>query len=128
MVEAVQADIDAAQRMLRNASAVCLLGAADMTHTEDHDWSRSVCEGCARDEVWVADMRRPEPIPELPEAATRLGIGYLSGPLIGPDGRKKYTVSGSVVEVRAFFAWAEREDLVDAYGDPERGFAGAYEE
>lgn len=126
-VEAVQADIDAAQKLLRSASEVCLLGISDMPHTEDHDWSRSVCDGCAREEVWVADMRNASPIPELPEAATRLGISYLSGPLIGPDGRKKYTVSGTPVEVRAFFDWAEREDLVDAYGDPERGFAGAYE-
>lgn len=74
----------------------------------------------------AADMRRPAPIPELPEAATRLGIDYVSGPLIGPDGRRKYTVSGESA-ARAFLdGWGEANGLIDLYGDPKRGFAGGY--
>jgi len=67
-------------------------------------------------------------VAELPEAATRLGIGYIAGPLDTPDGRKKITCSGTPEQVRAFLDnWAPSEGLVDTYGDPERGFAGAYE-
>jgi hypothetical protein len=75
----------------------------------------------------VRDMRRDQPVPELPEAATRLGISYISGPLIGPDGRRKYTLSGTAEVVEAFLGgWAARNGLVDLYGDPARGFAGGY--
>lgn len=76
----------------------------------------------------VRDMRRDRPVPELPEAAARLGESYLSGPLIGPDGRRKYTVSGPTSVVRQFLTyWAPRMGLVDTYSDPERGLAGGYE-
>jgi hypothetical protein len=121
----VLADIEHAQAALRAAPKLCILGAADMPHTADHGWE-SVCDGCAVDEVYVADMRRPEPVAELVEAATRLDMPYMSGPLAQTDGRRKYTVSGSERVVRAWLDWAEREGLVDAYGDPARGFAGAY--
>jgi len=78
-------------------------------------------------DIYVKDMRASVPIRELPEAATRLGIPYVSGPLVGPDGRKKFTVSGFPVTVRAFLdVWAPEEGLVDLYGDPDRGFAGGY--
>lgn len=77
--------------------------------------------------VEVADMRREPPYPELPEAATRLGIGYIAGPLVGPDGRRKYTCSGEPEQVSEFMSWARTEGLKDTYGDPARGFAGAYE-
>jgi len=72
-------------------------------------------------------MRRPEPIPELPEAAAREGCSYISGPLLTPDGREKYTCAGTQEAVRAFM---ERGipglHLTDIYGDPVRGFAGGY--
>lgn len=131
-VEDVLADIQAAQQALADAPVLQLLSVADMPHTRDHDWSRSVCEGCARDPVVVRDMRRPKPVQELPEAAMRLGVGYVSGPLIetAPDGTKrrlKYTCSGTREVIEAFYGWAERNGLVDAYGDSARGFAGAYE-
>lgn len=67
------------------------------------------------------------PVAELPEAAARLGVGYVAGPLLAPDGRRKITCVGSVDEVRAFLDdFAPRLGLVDTYGDPARGFAGGY--
>jgi hypothetical protein len=75
----------------------------------------------------VADMRRETPWPELPEAATRAGISYLSGPLVGRDGRRQYTVSGTHEQVKAWLEhWAPANGIVDTYGDPARGFAGGY--
>lgn len=77
--------------------------------------------------VRAADMRRDSPVQELPEAALRLGMAYMSGPLIGPDGRRKYTFSGEPDMVRAWMAWAPSIGLSGLYGDPMRGFAGGYE-
>src|SRR5690606_7788913 len=63
----------------------------------------------------VRDMRQPVellPIRELPEAAVRLGVSYVSGPLKGPDGRLKITCSGTPEEVRAFMElWAPAQGL-----------------
>lgn len=74
----------------------------------------------------LADMRRDSPWPELVDAATYAGIGYIAGPLRGPDG-VKYTCSGSPAQVHAWMAhWAPSQGLVGIYGDPARGFAGAY--
>lgn len=110
-VEEVLADVERAQ--------AALLAAPELVLLEDP---------CSA--VVVRDMRQPVdqlPTRELPEAATRLGIGYVSGPLVGPDGRQKITCSGTADQVRAFLDhWAPAQGLVDAYGDPARGFAGAY--
>jgi hypothetical protein len=106
-VEEVLADIEAAQAELRRASLIELDGPTPS--------------------ITVADMRRDTPIPELPEAAMRLGVSYISGPLIGPDGRCKVTCSGRAEHVSAFLDhWAPSQGLIDTYGDPARGFAGGY--
>lgn len=125
-VEDVLADVARAQEALLAAPRLVLHEWADGT-----DRFGQLCDWSGYPEVVqsidVADMRRPAPVPELPEAATRLGFGYVSGPLVCPDGREKYTVSGSADQVRAFLAhWAPKEGLVDSYGDAERGFGGAY--
>lgn len=121
------ADVEAARVALREAPSIDLADPALGPHTEDHDPSLSVCAGCARDPVYVRDMRRDAPIPELPEAAAREGLAYVSGPLIGPDGRRKYTCSGPPEVIRAFIGhWSEHLDGV--YGDPARGFAGGYDD
>lgn len=127
-VSEVLADIEAATEAIEAASLEQISGPAVVGHTHDHDWSRSVCDGCRGvEEIYVKDMRRDVPIPELPEAATRLGVPYISGPLTTPDGRKKYTCSGTPRVVNAFMhVWAPFEFLVDIYGDPTRGFAGGY--
>lgn len=67
------------------------------------------------------------PIPELPEAQARLGESVLTGPMIGPDGRRKYNLMGAPEACRAFLEqWAPNNGLVDGYGDPERGIVGGY--
>jgi len=81
-----------------------------------------------REGIVAVDMRRGHPWPELPEAACRAGVSYVSGPLICPDGRKKITCSGHASQIEAFMGfWAPKNGLVDIYGDPTRGFAGGYE-
>lgn len=87
---------------------------------ENEDWDYCECPS-------AADMRREPPWPELPEAATRANIPYISGPLNCPDGRRKITCSGTPDVIKAFMShWATEEGLTDIYGDPERGFAGGY--
>lgn len=79
-------------------------------------------------EIFVADMRGDTPWPELPEAACRADLPYISGPLIGPDGKKKYTCSGTENVINAFMnKWAPDNGLINIYGDSKRGFAGGYE-
>ena len=103
-VERILEDVASAQQALRQADIITL--------------APDVC---------VRDMRCDEPVPELPEAAMRLGISYVSGPLKSPDGRWKFTMSGMPDEVRAFLeVWAPACGLVGLYGDPARGFAGGY--
>lgn len=99
-------------------------GEGEIYHTYSASGQLPYSEQCP--ECGVADMRRP-PYPELPEAAAREGLGYISGPLLAPDGRKKITCAGSPEQVAAFMgSWATSEGLVDIYGDPARGFAGGY--
>lgn len=122
----LRADIEIARECIRSAPWVTV---GSHTHTEDHDWSSSVCEGCARELPRVRDLRGDR-IPELVEAAMIEGAEYMAGPFIDPRdpaGRKKYTVSGSPATVSAWMAWADDYlDVEDIYGDPERGFAGGY--
>lgn len=107
-VDDILADVAAAQEAIRSAALVVL----------HRDGDR---------EVVAADMRRPVPVRELPEAAMRVDAAYISGPLLGPDGRCKITCSGRAEHVRAFLGvWAPAEGLIDTYGDPARGFAGGY--
>jgi len=50
-------------------------------------------------------------------------------PGFGPDGRRKVVLGGATTleAVHAFMTvWAPAQGLVNAYGDPARGFAGAY--
>lgn len=126
--EDVLRDIEETSTALRAAPLVSLA-----IETRDYDRWGQIAEwsGCPAveftdHEITVRDMRREPPYPELVEAATRTDLAYISGPLVGPDGRCKYTCSGRAEHIQAFFAWAQRTGLVDAYGDPARGFAGAY--
>lgn len=129
-VEEVLADVERAQAALRAAPSMYLEPPYDIDRFgQPSDWSGYPAVG-SEGGVEVRDMRQPvnqRPTRELPEAAARLGIGYVSGPLVGPDGRQKITCSGTADQVRAFLDhWAPSQGLVDAYGDPQRGFAGAY--
>lgn len=127
-IDAVLADIRGTQAALRSAPLVRLsrsrgvLGECDLGHG-----LCAHCGDCCCQCVSAHDMRRELPWPELPEAATRIGVGYISGPLETADGREKIVCSGVEEQVKAFLEdWAPRNGLVDCYGDPARGFAGGY--
>lgn len=103
-VAAVLADVDAARRALLAAPRVMLGG----------------CE--------VADLRGQN-VPELPEAAAREGLGFLSCMPAGRgDPRMKHGIMAAPAAAIAAWMAAAREtgDLADLYGNPERGFAGGY--
>lgn len=75
----------------------------------------------------VYDLRGRD-FPELPEAAAREGVAYLAT-VTERDGRRKVVLGGHTTPavVRAFMEhWAPAHGLMDIYGDPARGFAGAY--
>lgn len=71
------------------------------------------------------DMRGAH-VPELPEAASRLGIGYIAQ-TSDRDGRVK-EVLGGLIAPEAIRMWmaARKAEGREVYGDPERGYAGAY--
>lgn len=82
----------------------------------------------------VLDLRQAGILSDLPEVACILGVGYLSAaplrsgepPKIVLGGCGEGTVPGTA-PVEAFLGgWAEAHGLVRPYGDPVRGFAGAY--
>jgi hypothetical protein len=76
--------------------------------------------------IEVADMRA-QAVPELLLAAAREGQCCLSAVKVR-DGRTKIgCLVGSSRQISAFMqSWAPAQHLVDIYGDPVRGFAGAY--
>lgn len=96
--------------------------------------SDGVPEGPIGRNYEVRDCRGPM-IPDLPEAAMILGLGYLAGgvPLREGD-RAKVVVGGcgfgsapGMYPVEAFLGgWAQANGLTGIYGDPTRGFAGGY--
>ena len=139
-VEAVLADVEAAMAALRAAPELLVIayppgessGQCGLCERPTHhDYAvESDCDGICEGHIMaiLADMRRPTPVPELPEAATRLGVGYVSGPLKTPGQADKFTCSGTPAQVRAWMdIWAPPR-LTGIYGDPERGFAGGYAE
>jgi len=65
-------------------------------------------------------------IPELPEASAILGIPVMHTLKEFETQRQKVSLLGASPEtIRAWMAWASTF-LVDVYGAPERGYAGAY--
>ncbi|MCC6775656.1 MAG: hypothetical protein IT537_03310 [Hyphomicrobiales bacterium] len=75
------------------------------------------------DTAGVRNMCREAPWPELPEAAARAGVGYVSGPIRQQDGSVKYTCCGTAEQVSAWMDEQRTRGLAP-YGDPARGFAG----
>ena len=77
----------------------------------------------------VADARGYGTIPELPEAAAIRGQAFVyERPARGDDPRTQTGIlNGDPAVVDAWMAQAQAaDDLEDVYGDPARGFAGAY--
>lgn len=72
-----------------------------------------------------ADLRDQQ-IPELPEAAAREGIPFIST-VHDKDGRQKVVLQAASAElVQKFLAGTLVKGLTNYYGDPARGFAGGY--
>lgn len=115
---------------IREASRRALGRPGAMTFKESVSEAEKTLAAClAAPEVLpgLRDMRREGGIwHALPEVACRAGVGYIAGPLVDRDGRRKITASGDAMQIRAFIAWAKENGLVAPYGAPERGFAGAY--
>lgn len=101
--EAIWADVQATREQLRHAPPV------------------ELAQG-----IHAADMR-DRPDAELLIAAAREGLCCISA-VTARDGRTKIgCLVGSPAQVGAFMrTWAPRNGLVNVYGDPERGFAGAF--
>ena len=117
----VLADIESARGKLR--AAVRGPGAIDCGHGE---YAEAGCPGCGPvPGPEYADLRG-ESIPELPEAACREGIPFLST-VTDRDGRQKVVLQAALPELVERF---QRGDIVpglfDVYGDAARGFAGGY--
>ncbi|MDP2668259.1 MAG: hypothetical protein Q8P07_00260 [bacterium] len=75
---------------------------------------------------WV-DLRGQQHVPELPEAAVREGIPFVSS-VKDRDGREKIVLqAASAWLVKLFLRGLMIPGLTDLYGDPARGFAGGYE-
>lgn len=83
-----------------------------------HD-SAAECNG------W-SSRKLDQPIPELPEAAVREGVAYLAT-VTGRDGRVKDVLGGHTTP-ELVQRWMDEMKAVgrETYGDPVRGFAGAY--
>jgi hypothetical protein len=74
-----------------------------------------------------ADLR-DQHIPELPEAAAREGIAYVSS-VTDRDGRQKIVLGAAEPDLVSQFLAGDlpcSSLLVDIYGDPARGFAGGH--
>jgi hypothetical protein len=119
-VDEVMADVEATTAALRSAPEI------DLTPDRPSPLYGQDCPFVPRWSI-VADMRRNHHRPELVDAGTIAGLGYVAGPIIDPDGRRKLVCSGSPEQIDAFKKyWAPSQGLIDIYGDPARGFAGGY--
>jgi len=79
-----------------------------------------------RFEQWeIADLRDRN-VPELPEAAARDQVPFLAV-VVDPDKRQKVVLQAAPPElVQAFLEGKLLPGIQQPYGDPSRGFAGAY--
>lgn len=96
----------------------------------DIEQARAALREAPTIDIGGSDVRdlRDRSVPELPEAAMREGMSYLTT-TVDRDGRTKIVLGGHTTPstVKAFLSeWAPAQGLVDTYGDPARGFAGGY--
>lgn len=66
-----------------------------------------------------------DPLPECPEAAAREGIPFCA-PVTDRDGRRKLVLQCAPPDIITHWMQRHRESGHEVYGDPARGFAGAY--
>lgn len=99
-VSQILADIDRATAALRAAPTIEIAG------------------------VRVADLGTT--VPEAPEAAARIGMPFLAT-VVEPDyGRRKRVLQAAPYDVVAAWLAEMQAEGHETYGDPARGFAGAY--
>lgn len=109
----------------RVASRAAFQGRPESAVLTDIENARRALKICQTRNGW-ADMRGAGKIAELPEAAARDGIPFLAT-VRDRDGREKFVLQAAPPElVSRFLAGDIVPGLVDAYGDPARGFAGGY--
>jgi len=121
--EDVLADVHKAMEALRAAPEVVLDSGGPTGAGPEHGY-----DGPDRyPDVTARDMRGVH-VQELPEAAARLGVCFISEAPAGRDGRVKVVCqSGTPEQIDAFMrVFGPSIGLVDIYGDPARGFAGGY--
>lgn len=125
--EEILADVRTAMTRIESAPVVLIHDGPCRGGVDDHE--HQVHCGCPHQDdipLFARDLRGPV-IPELPEAACRLGIAVIAGPLIDTEGRKKVVLQAASPElIRAWLAGEGLPEIINRYGDPERGFAGGY--
>jgi len=123
-VEWVLVDVRAAMEQIRTAPIIYLMPCTGGIDDHEHQIYCGCPDGMGFHPV--TDLRGPA-IDELPEAAARMGRAIMAGPLPCPDGRKKIVLqSADPPTIKAWLAGGGPADVIDRYGDPERGFAGGY--
>ena len=137
-VEEVESDITATLAAMEAAPRIVVRTYTCARHRIGPEYAGYPCiseleDGCPDDDCIgfvFRDMRSDTPWAELPEAATIADVAYIAGPFVDPkrpDSPAKFTCSGSALHVRAFMEhFAPDNGLENVYGDPSRGFAGAY--
>ena len=121
-VEAVIADVAAARIALLNAPQICVrCGQLCQAALPGEPIECGVC-AAPQLVVPLGDTT----VPELPEAAVRLGVAY-EATVTERDGRRKLVLGGHTTP-ELVGLWIDVHRALDrkTYGDPARGFAGAY--
>lgn len=119
-------DVEQARKALIDAEMLdCGPDSSVPLYTREEDpegpWPQSAFHG----RLTVRDLRGQQ-IPELPEAAAREGIPFIST-VTDKDGREKVVLQAASAElVQKFLTGTLVEGLTDFYGDPARGFARGY--
>ncbi|MBI3256094.1 MAG: hypothetical protein HYZ63_03940 [Candidatus Andersenbacteria bacterium] len=119
-------DVEQARKTLIDAPMLdCGPDPSVQLYTRETDPEGSWPQNAFHGQLTVRDLRGQQ-IPELPEAAAREGIPFLST-VRDPSGREKVVLQAASAElVQKFLAGTLVEGLTDLYGDPARGFAGGY--
>ncbi len=123
-VAAVLVDVESARFILKDSVERCKkCGARNDCH-----YPSGCCDedsNCWPEFRSYADLRGKH-VPELPEAAAREGIPFLST-VQDRDGRSKVVLMAAPPELISEFMKGKLvSGLKDIYGDPARGFAGGY--
>ncbi len=111
------ARVDRAREILRKAEAT------RKNHVDEGPDTEGKCPLC----LGIVDLREGGgEIQELPEAAVREGLAFLST-TTDRGGRKKVVLQVATSEqIKWFLGEKNPMELKDCYGDPARGFAGGY--